>query len=128
MTHIQIESGSVKLVAELSDTPTVRALLAALPCQAKANTWGDEVYFSVPVNAALETEAEQVVDAGTVGFWVEGQCLALPYGPTPISREGECRLAARVNILGKIIGDPKQLGAINAGDLVRVSLISNVSD
>lgn len=118
--RIKILSGAIELTAKLHDTPTTRALAEVLPYTARANTWGDEVYFAVPVSAALEPNAEQVVEPGTVGFWVEGQALALPFGPTPISERGECRLAARVNILGKIDGDPKLLGRIRSGDAVRV--------
>lgn len=118
--RIKILSGAIELTAKLRDTPTTRALAEVLPCTARANTWGDEVYFAVPVSAALEPNAEQVVEPGTVGFWVDGQSLALPFGPTPISERGECRLAARVNIFGKIDGDPKLLGRVRDGDAVRV--------
>ena len=118
--RIKISSGAIELTAELRDTPTSRALAEALPCSARANTWGDEVYFAVPVSAELEPDAEQVVEPGTVGFWIEGQALALPFGPTPISERGECRLAARVNILGKIDGDPKLLRQVRDGDAVSV--------
>ena len=117
---IKISVKGLELTAELRDTPTTRALSEALPCTARANTWGDEVYFSVPVAVPLEPDAEQVVEPGTVGFWVEGQSLALPFGPTPISKKGECRLAARVNILGKLDGDPKRLKIVRSGDTVRV--------
>jgi len=110
------------VTAALADTPTARALLAALPCESRANTWGDEVYFSVPVEAALEKDAKQVVDPGTVCFWVEGSSLALPFGPTPVSTGNECRLAARVNILGKIEGEPTLLKTVKDGDKVRVEL------
>ena len=109
-----------KVIAALKDTPTARALLAALPCESRAHTWGDEVYFSVPVEAALEKDAKQVVDPGTVCFWVEGSSLALPFGPTPVSTGNECRLAARVNILGKLDGDPRSLKTVKDGDRVRV--------
>jgi hypothetical protein len=69
--------------ATLEDTPTARALVAALPLKAKAQTWGDEVYFEVPVKATLEGSAKQVVPPGTVCFWVEGSSLALPWGRYP---------------------------------------------
>lgn len=108
--------------AALKDTPTVRLLLAALPCESRAHTWGDEVYFSVPVEAALEKDAKQVVDPGMVCFWVEGSSLALPFGPTPVSKGNECRLVARVNILGKIECEPTLLKTVKDGDLVRVEL------
>jgi hypothetical protein len=80
------------------------------------------VYFSVPVEAALEKDAKQVVDPGTVCFWVEGSSLALPFGPTPVSKGNECRLVARVNILGKIEGEPTLLKTVKDGDRVHVEL------
>ncbi|MDP1718214.1 MAG: cyclophilin-like fold protein, partial [Burkholderiales bacterium] len=100
------------MIANLHDTPTTRKLLGALPCVASANTWGEEVYFSLPVTVALEADARQVVDPGTVCFWVDGSALALPYGPTPISKNDECRLASKCNVLGKIEGDPRRLQTV----------------
>jgi hypothetical protein len=94
-----------------------------LPCDAGANTWGDEVYFEVPLNATLESDAQQVVDPGTVCFWVEGSSLALPFGPTPASTGDECRLVTRCNVLGRIEGDPRRLKKVEQGARIRVELI-----
>lgn len=124
MARIKIISNSNEFFATLEDTPTVQKLLSVLPCDSSANTWGDEVYFEVPITVPLESDAEQVVEPGTVGFWVEGNCLAIPFGPTPISKGNECRLAARVNILGKLDGNPESLKVISAGDQIRVELIN----
>jgi len=120
MARISITWRSGKVVAELSDTPTAAQLLAALPCRASANTWGDEVYFSVPLKVRLESGAQQVVDPGTVCYWVDGSSLALPFGPTPASKGNECRLVTRCNVLGKIVGDPQQLKTVRDGDEIRV--------
>lgn len=109
------------VTAVLRNTPTAAKLLAALPCTARANTWGEEVYFTLPVEAALEQDARQVVEPGTVCFWVEGGALALPYGATPIAQKGESRLVTKCNVLGKIEGDPKALAAIRDGDAIKVS-------
>jgi len=117
---LRITSGKVEVQADLRDTPTVQALAAALPFEASAQTWGDEVYFSTPVSAKLEADAKQVVEPGTVCFWTEGDALALPFGPTPISTDERPKLASRCNVLGKIVGDAKALAAIKAGAKVRV--------
>ena len=111
------------MTANLRETPTVNQLLAALPCEAGANTWGEEVYFELPVKAVLEADAEQVVAAGTVCFWVQGSSLALPFGPTPVSQGEECRLVTRCNVLGTIEGDPRQLKKVKQGDRIRVELL-----
>jgi hypothetical protein len=114
---------SGKVIAELKETPTGRKLFDALPCESTANTWGDEVYFSVPVSAELEEDARQVVDPGTVCFWVEGSSLAIPFGPTPISQGDECRLVTKVNVVGKIEGDPALLSSVRDGDRIRVERV-----
>jgi hypothetical protein len=104
----------------LNDTPPAKKLFGALPCISTANTWGEEVYFSVPVNAELESGAQQVVPPGTICFWVEGRSVAVPFGPTPVSRGNECRLVTKVNILGRIEGDPRVLKSVRDGDRIRV--------
>ncbi len=110
-----------EIYAELQDTPTANALIAALPFESIASTWGEEVYFSTPLSVKLEADAREVVEPGSVCFWVQGNSLALPFGPTPVSRGDECRLVTRVNILGAVEGDPRQLAKIADGDEIRVS-------
>src|SRR3954470_15079874 len=100
---LRITAGKLVLEVELRDTPTSKALAAALPFEASAQTWGDEVYFSTPVSAKLEADAKQVVEPGTVCFWTEGDALALPFGPTPISTDEKPKLASRCNVLGRIV-------------------------
>jgi hypothetical protein len=104
----------------LRDTPTAKKLLNSLPCSSPANTWGREVYFSVRVRTELESDAQQVVSPGTICFWVEGQSLAIPFGPTPVSLGNECRLITKVNLVGVIEGDPHVLESIYDGDEIRV--------
>lgn len=123
MARIRISWPSGFITARLEPTPTAQKLLDALPARSSANTWGDEVYFSVPVKALLEADARQVVDPGTVCFWVEGNSLALPFGPTPVSRGNECRLVTKVNILGKLEDDPRLLSGVGDGDEITVEHI-----
>jgi len=110
--------GSV--VADLQPGPTADKLLAALPCVSSVSTWGEEIYFELPMSAALEAGAQQVVPPGTVCFWVEGNALALPWGRTPISQANECRLASACNVLGQIRGDPSVLKSARNGEKIRV--------
>ena len=114
-----------EFTATLEDTPTSRALLDALPLESSANTWGDEIYFSVQLSADLEKEAQQVVDPGTVCFWTEGNALAIPFGPTPIAEGDECRLITACNVLGKVEGDPKTLSSVISGADISVELCTN---
>ena len=119
--RIRWETGQVE--GELNDSATAEAVCAVLPCSATANTWGDEVYFSVGVSASLEPGARQVVEPGTICYWIEGSSIALPFGPTPISEGDECRLAAVVNIIGELDGDPRALCAVRQGDSIRVETV-----
>ncbi|MFF7812545.1 cyclophilin-like fold protein [Streptomyces sp. NPDC007945] len=108
--------------ATLDETPTSTALLGALPIVSTARTWGEEVYFDTPVSVPREAGARQVVEPGTVAFWTDGDALALPYGPTPISRGEECRLASPCNLLGSLDEDPRILATVRDGDPIRVEL------
>ncbi|MCP3818072.1 cyclophilin-like fold protein [Streptomyces sp. A3M-1-3] len=120
---IRISWPAGQLTATLDETPTSKTLTEALPLSSSAHTWGEEVYFDTRLTAALEPDAQQVVDPGTVAFWTDGDALALPYGPTPISRGGECRLASPCNLLGRIDGDPRVLATVREGDPIRVELV-----
>jgi uncharacterized protein len=119
--RLRIEAGKVALAVDLLDTPTAKAILNALPFEAQAQTWGEEVYFATPVSAKLEPDAKQIVEPGTVCFWTEGDALALPYGRTPISTDERPKLASRCNVLGTLVGDPKMLARIKAGEKITVS-------
>jgi hypothetical protein len=108
-----------QFIVELGETPTARALLAALPFESQAQTWGEEVYFSTPVSAKLENDAKQVVEPGTVCFWTQGNALALPFGRTPISTDERPKLANPCNVVGTI-EDFSLLKKVRPGDKVRV--------
>ncbi|MFJ9540043.1 cyclophilin-like fold protein [Streptomyces sp. NPDC101225] len=122
--QIRISWPAGHLTATLDDTPTARSLGTALPMTSTARTWGEEVYFDTGVRVPRETTARQVVEAGTVAFWTDGDALALPYGPTPISRGAECRLASPCNVLGRLDGDHRLLATVRDGDPVRVELVA----
>ena len=117
---LRITMGAVRLEVETLDTPTAAAVLAAVPFTASANLWGEEVYFAAPVSVAREADARAVVEAGEIAFWVEGSAIAIGFGPTPISRGDEIRLAARTNIWARALSDVRALAAVAAGDPVTV--------
>ncbi|MCW9014251.1 MAG: cyclophilin-like fold protein [Gammaproteobacteria bacterium] len=123
MTQIKITLGKTIIGAELLDTPTANAIEQALPFASKAQTWGDEVYFETPVQAELEADAKDVVDAGELTFWVEGSCIAIGFGPTPISQGDEIRLAAPTNIWARALNDVTELKSVKAGDFIFIEKI-----
>ena len=123
MPRIRFDFGTLTLDAELLDTPTARAVAAALPISSSALTWGEEVYFEIPVKAPVEKDARAVVTPGEVAYWPSGHAIALGFGRTPISRGDETRLASPCNIFAKAIGNVKALAKVKAGAKVNVTLI-----
>jgi len=120
---LRISAAGAVFEVSLKNTPTAKALFDAAPFEARASTWGEEVYFATPVSAQLEPDAQQVVEPGTVCFWTEGDALALPFGRTPISTDERPKLASRCNVLGSIVGDAARLAAIKSGQKIRVEKI-----
>ena len=122
MPIIIITVGSVAIECETLDPPTAAAIITALPLTSSANTWGDEVYFSIPLNLQREADARELIELGEIAFWTEGDAIAIGYGETPISSPGEIRLAAPVNIWARAINDVTMLAAAKPGDPVEVKL------
>lgn len=120
MAGIRIVWPAGSVIADLNPGSTVDTLLATLPVQSSVNTWGEEVYFTLPIRAALEPGAQQVVEPGTVCFWVDDSALALPWGRTPASRSDECRLVSPCSVLGRIRGDASVLSTAKDGDTIRI--------
>ena len=119
--QIEISAGDVIVTAVLNDSDTADELWAALPITARAQTWGDEIYFSIPVSVEEAADAQETVEMGAVAFWPPGSALCLFWGPTPMSAPGEIRPASAVNVMGLIDGDPTVLGGIADGTEVVVA-------
>lgn len=115
---IKIKAGNITAEAWLNDSATAQKIWDILPIEAKANTWGDEIYFPIPVKAPLEKNAQELVNLGDLGYWPEGKGFCIFFGPTPISRGDEIKPASAVNIIGKLMGDPKIFKKVRSGDKI----------
>ncbi len=117
--RIRIRAGAVTVSAALDDSPTADAVWNGLPITGQVQTWGDEIYFPIPIEAAEAEDAQATVDKGAVAYWPPGSALCLFWGPTPMSRGNEIRPASPVNVLGAIDGDPTVLRrAANGAEIV----------
>lgn len=112
---LQISVGQLVITATLNDSATSDQLWDALPITGRANIWGDEIYFSIPVDADEAVDARETVDMGSVAYWPPGNALCLFWGPTPTSAPGEIRPASAVNVMGVIDGDPTVLVQVSDG-------------
>ena len=116
---VRFKAGTVEARAVLNDSSTADKVWDALPITSPVSTWGDEIYFRVPIEAE-EDEAQEVVSMGDVAFWPPGQALCLFFGPTPASRGDEIRPASPVNVVGRIEGDPSIFKQVKPGATVTV--------
>ena len=107
---IKITAGTVSVRAELNDSRTAVAIAAALPIRERGQTWGDEIYFDIGLALAGESPRE-VVELGDLGYWPPGQAFCIFFGPTPMSRGDEIRPASAVNVVGRVLDDPRVLSA-----------------
>jgi len=103
--QIKITADDVSAQAELNETETARAIWEALPIEGRANTWGDEIYFSIPVQLEME-KGQATVELGDLGYWAPGTAFCIFFGPTPVSHGGEIRPASPVTVFGRVMGDP----------------------
>lgn len=111
---IKIKIGGLSMEAELNETATAKKVADALPLTTSFSTWGDEIYFSIPVDAPLEDSAKEVVEMGDLGYWPTGKAFCIFFGPTPISRPGQIVPASAVNIIGKVSGDAQRFKEVMA--------------
>jgi hypothetical protein len=119
---IRITAGSVSVQAELNESETAKKIWEALPITGKANRWGDEIYFTIPVRCEDE-DPKEVVEVGDLGYWRPGSAFCIFFGKTPVSRGDEIRPASPVNVFGKVIGDATVLRKVKDNDDIKVERI-----
>ena len=118
--RIKLTVGEVEVYGELNETQTAALIWKSLPIESRISTWGEEIYFSIPLQAELEESAQEVVELGDMGYWPPGNAFCVFFGPTPNSRGDEIRPASPVNVFGRVVGDPKALKGLKSGTAVRV--------
>jgi uncharacterized protein len=117
--RILIQAGPATALAKLNDTKTADEVWNILPISGQANTWGEEIYFGIPLHIELE-DGRVVVDAGELGYWPTGRAFCIFFGPTPASLGDEIRAASAVSIFGRLTGDPQEFKAVGDGQRITV--------
>ena len=116
---IKITVENLTVAGELDDTPTGRKVSEALPIRTSFSTWGDEIYFTIPVDAELDETAREEVDLGDLGYWPTGNAFCIFFGPTPMSTPGKIVPASAVNIIGRVVGDATRFKTVmDASDVL----------
>ena len=123
MHNINLKFSSYTINIKLRSNKTASAIKNILPFKSIVKTWGEEIYFEIPIEESLdlENDAKDIINVGEIAYWIEGKCIAIGYGKTPISKGNEIKLAARTNIWGDSLLNIKELNKIKDGDEVVVS-------
>ncbi len=123
MRRIKITAGDISAVAELSSGKTPDAIWDSLPIDNIVNTWGDEIYFEIPVTSALDETAREVVEKGDLGYWPTGRAFCIFFGPTPASQGDEIRPASAVNIVGRVEGNTDLFKRVRDGENIKLERV-----
>ena len=115
-----ISTKNLRIIAILAEGSSADAFWDSLPITGRANTWGDEIYFSVNLKMPLDENASDIVESGDIAFWPPGNAFCIFFGRTPASSGDEVRAASAVNVLGKIDGDEKEFRSIPSGEEIRL--------
>jgi hypothetical protein len=121
--QLRLTGGGLSCTATLLSNATAQAIWDALPIEGRANRWGDEIYFAIPVQLD-EDNAQEVVQVGDLAYWPPGSALCIFWGPTPASQGAEPRAASAVNVFARIDGGVPEFGAIRSGTEVRLERAS----
>ena len=121
MTHIRIQIGEIEIYGTVNDSDVAKSVVSVLPINSSFNTWGDEIYFPIPIELDI-TDGQEVVLAGDIAYWPPGHALCIFYGQTPASRDGEIRAASEVYVIGNIQGDADVLKSVDKGAKISIEL------
>jgi len=125
MHEIRIATEKIEMLVTLNDSPTAERIWDALPISSTVNTWGQEIYFSIPVQDDLGPEARDRMEIGEVAYWPTGSALCIFFGRTPASKGDEPRAASPVNPIGRVEGDVKVFRQVREGETITVERIES---
>ena len=108
------------IIVNMKKTLTSVAIWETLPYTSINKKWGDENYFRFDINCPLECDAKSVIELGDIVFWPEGKCIAIGYGPTPISKGQEIRLISICNIWGESTCNIHRLKKFSGQEKVKI--------
>lgn len=114
---IKIKTEKIEVFAQLNDSEIAQLVWELLPFSASVNTWGDEIYFSIPITTKLKNPVD-IVEKGDLGYWQEGKCFCIFFGPTPISSKNEIKPASSVEVIGKVIGNLKEFKNVHPEETI----------
>lgn len=117
---IEIKVAGLTLYGWLNNSESARKIHEALPLTGKVMTWGEEIYFSIPLSLPLSEDARAEVEVGEIGYWPPGRAICIFFGLTPASEGEQIKAASPVNIIGYIEGDLKQLKKVKEGDTIEL--------
>ena len=120
---INIKIGNLSMEAELNDTPTAKQVAGILPVRSSFNTWGEEIYFTIPVDCELDETAREIVELGDLGYWPTGKAFCIFFGQTPMSSPGKIVPASAVNIIGRVLGDSERFKEVMGEGEVMVEAV-----
>jgi uncharacterized protein len=120
MREIIIKAGDISMPAQLNDSPTAQQVGEALPLKGVAHTWGEEIYFEIPIQAEQAPDARAQLAVGELAYWPAGHAFCIFFGPTPSSTDEQPRAYSPVNVLGQVKGDATLFRAVRDGDQVRL--------
>lgn len=121
--RILIKVAGFSLEAELNENETTQSICEALPIQGSVNRWGEEIYFTIPVEIPEAPDARQDMQIGELGYWPVGNAFCIFFGPTPASQDQRPRAASNVNPFGEIVGDATVLTAVQSGETITLSAV-----
>ena len=123
--QILINTNNIEIVCKLRTNDTATQIKSILPITSKVNVWGDEIYFTISkLNIREESDATDIMNLGEIAFWIQGNSIAIGFGPTPVSISDEIRLINKANIWADALNPDilMNLKKVTQGSEIKITL------